>query len=168
MAVTSKGKDLGKKDILHGILVKVLFSEPNDEETLPETNTAPRVTSSCVARIQNFLFSDDFYAAFQCYGDQVTRGHLDRGETGANSELWTKIHARYIDNVADEKSTDGIEKVHWDLAVFKDLKPSKFGDHGQRKLHQMWRKAQSDYKAAMINFTKSGTHNASFSELVED
>jgi hypothetical protein len=27
----------------------------------------------------------------------------------------------------------------------------------------MWRKAQSDYKAA-----KSGTHHASFSELVED
>ena len=115
MAVTSKGKDLGKKDILHGILVKVLFSEPNDEEPLPETETTPRATSCCVARLLNILLSDDFYAVFQCSVDQVTRGQLDRGETRSNSELWTKIHARYIDKVEDEKSTDGIDKVHWDL-----------------------------------------------------
>jgi hypothetical protein len=91
-----------------------------------------------------------------------SRAVLDTGKAGCDRHFWEQVES---DFKSDDVPYGELMFVDED-PVFEQQKglivPSKIILHDWKKLRQIWKGVVSDYRAANIRFTQSGTHDASF------
>jgi hypothetical protein len=117
----------------------------------------------------NCLFSDEV-GATAASAEAVSRADLDNGAVGGNSNYWNLVAHRFNDSFP-EGSVDGkvfVDQVHFVHPRIEGhhetVNPAVHGNFSSEELRKMWKEIQSDYDKVMINFTKSGNHNSSFTK----
>jgi hypothetical protein len=108
----------------------------------------------------NILFSDTFSDDFACLGNTANRQTLDTGKAANDEGFWKKVTTAFTDNTNYEYGQ--FKYMVDDVFICEFIDPSKVVKHDWKKLRSMWKAVNAEYKAALIRFTQSGTHNDNF------
>jgi hypothetical protein len=138
-------------------------------------NTAPQLDAENVTihdnfRLINVMFLDEVIEMSDQCGSLATRSELDTSQVGANSPFWVYVSNKFNSIAQDgDPNVEGIDYLdHVQFTYpFNDshsvtIDPGKHNFFSGTKLRTMWNKIKGDYDLAMMNFTKSGNHNSSF------
>jgi len=99
---------------------------------------------------------------------RVARAELDAGLVGYKSSFWTMVEKRFNEGFPPE-GVDGMtfaDLLHHLHPLFHQnestVDPSIHGTFSAQKLMALWKELLKEYDTVMVNFTKSGNHDSSF------
>ena len=156
-------KNAKKSDMVDALIAayknKQLYAAMQNRREDDESGEKTRKQAQCPFRLLNILFSDEFADAFSRLGDIATRQVLDTGKAGNDQHFWQGVQKTFIEN---DKKFGKLQFL--DDHVFADceIDPSIIVKHDWKKLRAIWKKTNSEYKAALTRFTMSGTHANDF------
>jgi hypothetical protein len=114
----------------------------------------------CPYRLMNILFSDEFPHDFSKIGNNASQQDLDTAKAANNEGCWKRISIAFMDNSIGDF---GCFKFKYDdVFVFENIDRSKIVQQDWRKLRAMWKSVNAEYKASLIRFTQSGSHDDNF------
>ena len=104
----------------------------------------------------NILFSNNFAEKFALLGEPASQQWLDTGKAGNGQDFWLSIESTFVE---EENLYFNTLQFHDDdvFADHDDINPSKVVGHDWKKLHQIWKSINADYKANITKFMTSGT-----------
>jgi len=115
---------------------------------------SPTRSRSCIYRLLNILFDDEFCDDFGMLGNSYSRRDLDELKSSEQ---------RFWDRVTEAFKKKGMYDVLLGTdELFGNFDGSKIIPHTSTKLESMWKGVKGKYKMAMCKFTKSGTHESDF------
>jgi hypothetical protein len=138
-----------------------ITQQPNSKPAANETEkTTTRKQIQCPFRLMNILFSDDFVDDFADLGNVASWQLLDSGKAGNQHHFWQRIATAF----AEENESNGVLRfLDDDVMTGQDhIDPSKIVPHPWKKLRDMWKAINAEYKAALVKYTQSGTHDHNF------
>jgi transposase len=97
---------------------------------------------------------------FATLGNAANRQALDSGKAGNQQFFWERVASAF----ASEEASYGILFFMDDQVISENghIDPGKIVPHSWKKLKEMWRNTNSQYRAALNKFTQSGTHDHDF------
>jgi hypothetical protein len=115
----------------------------------------------CPFRLMNILFSNAFADEFATIGNVASRESLDTGKAANNQGFWERVQFDFIrpNYLYDHLLFTDDDKI---LGNNKNIKCGLIIPHNWRKLREIWKSVNVDYKVAKSNFTTSGTHDDNF------
>jgi hypothetical protein len=127
----------------------------------PAPHPSHKWKEQCSFRLINILFSDTFAANFATLGNIADRNLVVSGRAGKDEIFLVGVHCLFVQS--DPVDFDNLRFLDDDVFAGQDhIDPGKMIQHDWKKLRMIWKGANADYKAALIRFTQSGTHNQSF------
>lgn len=114
----------------------------------------------CPFRLLNILFSDEFAERFQCLGNVATREMLDTGKAKHDEHFWSQVRIAFVSN--NDSYDNLLFKTDKHFFDRDDIDCSKIVPHGWKKLRDIWKFINGEYKLALVRFTASGTHLDNF------
>jgi hypothetical protein len=119
-------------------------------------------------RLINVIFSDELSDLAISSEDSSTCAELDAGLVGHKSQFWRMVESRFNEGFPPE-SADGMtfgNLLHQLHPLFhqNETKVDPL-DHEQfpaEKLLSVWKDLLKEYNTVVVNFTKSGNHDSSF------
>jgi hypothetical protein len=110
--------------------------------------------------------SDEALRSEQC----GTRAELDAGLVGSKSLFWLTVENRFDEGFPSD-GPDGMafaDLLHQPHPLFHQndttVDPSLHGKFSVEKLMSAWKELLKEYDTVMVNFTKSGNHDNSFTK----
>jgi hypothetical protein len=119
-------------------------------------------------RLINVVFSDELSNEAIRSEESATCAELDAGVVGYKSLFWTMAENRFNEGFPPE-GVDGMtfaDLLHHLHPLFHQnestVDPSIHGTFSDQKLMAVWKELLKEYDTVMVNFTKSGNHDSSF------
>jgi len=119
-------------------------------------------------RLINVVFSDELSNEAIRSEESATCAELDAGVVGYRSLFWTMAENRFNEGFPPE-GVDGMtfaDLLHHLHPLFHQnestVDPSIHGTFSDQKLMAVWKELLKEYDTVMVNFTKSGNHDSSF------
>jgi hypothetical protein len=158
-------KNVKKADMIHRIITThrnlKAYKTQEDLDINQENLGTTRKEVQCVYRLMNLLFSDGFATDFANIGKTSSRALLDSGMAGNDQHFWVKVQKAFVDPTNIEF---GIFDFEGDevFAGLDHIDPSRIVKHDWKKLRDIWKGLNADYRAAHGRFNLSGTHDSNF------
>lgn len=97
---------------------------------------------------------------FARLGDVASRQLLDTGLAANDEHFWVRVQEAFIQPNEDYDQLEFLDDEY--IADHDYIDPGDIVQHDWKKLRSIWKKPNSDYKAALARFTVSGTHDSNF------
>lgn len=127
-----------------------------------------RIGISDKFRLINIIFSEELHEKAMTSEEAATRAELDAGLVGHKSPFWQLVHLRFNEGFPPD-STDGptfANLIHHMHPLFHTgdtaINPAHHGTWTAEKLKKVWKDIIAEYDTVIVNFTKSGNHDSSF------
>ena len=135
-------------------------------ENLPGGDS-PRKTINCAPRLFNCMFSDDMISETLNNEARVDCQALDAGAVGANSQFWHRIRERFIDPIFDSGGicVPDLDNIFSDAGNNPD--PATCQKHSVKKLYDIFDRTRHCHAKALVNWTKSRTHDRDFANFCD-
>jgi len=170
--VNGASRDAPKEIIVARLLEKKMLQlHPSlaATEVQPEASVATnKITINDKFRLINVVFSSELADTALTSEQTITRAELDAGLVGHNSPFWKMVESRFNSGFLPD-GVDGIahaDLVHHIHPLFhqndEKIDPGVHGQFTAEKLRSVWKDLQSEYDKVIVNFTKSGNHDSSF------
>jgi len=124
--------------------------------------TPTRKEPQCPYRLLNILSSDMFSEGLAQLGNVANWFELDTGKASNNQLFWEGMQETFTRN------SELFDNLHFEDEVLSNLHHlnlKKIVQHDWKKLCTMWKNLNVEYKAALNNYTMSGTHLSNFFEF---
>jgi hypothetical protein len=149
------------------VLARIQAGSPDADDPKEDDATAPKTQPGCRYRLQNLVMSDKHVENFANLGNTATRQQLDRGLGAFDKGFWEAVQKDFVDPTPNPDYDDlkfidvTLPEDHFGN-VAHEIDPSVIVNHSWKKLRQMWKEINRDYKSIITNFTASGTHENEF------
>ena len=140
---------------------KAYKTQEDFDITNKENLGAPRKEVQCVYRLMNLLFSDGFATDFGNIGKTASKALLDTGTAGNDQHFWIKVQKAFVDDTNIEFGEFDFQSDEV-FAGLDHIDPSRIVKHDWKKLRDIWKGVNADYRAAHGRFNLSGTHDSNF------
>ena len=158
---------MGMKNASNETMLQKLVSIYNIEERFGKITdnsdiipVTTRKEPQCHHRLMNIFLSDRFAEGFVQLGNVADQAALDAGELANNQLFWEGVQEAF------EGQDEECDNIHFaDDEVFGELHYTilqKEVPYSWVKLWSMWKRLNSEYKAALSHFTMSGMHLFNF------
>jgi hypothetical protein len=128
----------------------------------------PKKGPQCAFRLMNILFSDAFADDFASIGNASSRASLDVGKGANNQEFWERVQAAFVDvNSTEYSALKFMDDIDGIFSKCHHIKCETIVPHPWKKLRELWKAVNSDFKNAMYRFTLSGSHNSNFYDFCQ-
>ena len=126
-----------------------------------------RKTINCAPRLFNCMFGDDMISETLSSEARADRQALDAGAVGANSQYWHRIRERFIDSSFDSGGVcvPYLDNIFSDAGINPD--PASCQQHSVKKLYDIFDRTRRCHAKALVNWTKSGTHDRDFANFCD-
>jgi hypothetical protein len=167
--INGVSRDASKEVIVARLLEKrILQLHPSSATLFPEEVTPSKFTINDKFRLINVIFSEELSDLAIRSEDTCTRAELDAGLVGHKSQFWTMVESCFNEGFPPD-SVDGMtfgDLLHQLHPLFHQsetkVDPSNHGKFSAEKLLSVWKDLLKEYDTVMVNFTKSGNHDSSF------
>ena len=136
-----------------------------------EEPQASRIGINDKFRLINVIFSEELHRTAMTSEEGPSRAELDAGLVGHNSSFWQLVHVRFHEGFPPD-STDGpsfLDEIQHMHPLFHSgdavINPKQHGTFTAEKLKKVWKEILAEYDMVMVNFTKSGNHESSFTKV---
>ena len=158
-------KNVKKADMIHRIIAThrnlKAYKTQEDLDINQENLGTTRKEVQCVYRLMNLLFSDGFANDLANIGKTSSRALLDSGMAGNDQHFWVKVQKAFVDPTNIEFGIFDFEADEV-FAGLDHIDPSRIVKHDWKKLRDIWKGLNADYRAAHGRFNLSGTHDSNF------
>ncbi|TMW58504.1 hypothetical protein Poli38472_010063 [Pythium oligandrum] len=134
-------------------------SRRTNEDTPLLLTHVPSRTESCIFRLLNVLFSDEFSKRFARTGDHISRADRARGRN-PHGRFWNDVAVAYR---LPRHDCQTLIKTH---VMFDGIDVTYIVPHSSLTLQKIWERANDDYIAACASFQHDDAHDDDFVRYV--
>jgi hypothetical protein len=140
------------------------------QQQVEDERATNKITANDEFRLINVIFSGELAEIALSSEEAATRAELDAGLVGHKSPFWKMVESRFNSGFPPE-GVDGMtfaDLMHHIYPLFHygdtRIDPSAHGQFSAEKLMSVWTELLKEYDTVIVNFTKSGNHDSSFTK----
>jgi hypothetical protein len=168
--VNGSSHDALKELIVSHLLEKKILAMYPALATEASSEEPNRIGINDKFRLIGAIFSDELHEKVMTSEETISHADLDAELVGHNSSFWQLVHMRFHEGFSPD-SMDGqnfLDEIHHLHPLFHSgdtvINLKHHGTFTAENLKKVWKGITTEYDTVMVNLTRSGNHDSSFTK----